>query len=92
MVHQREGLPLRLEARHQLAGVSLGFDQLESRTPSPRFTVLGRSHLVHESGAGGTTFSNASSGIFIQNRTATPVLIRKLFWWLFPPLSNVVNR
>src|SRR5215831_2525955 len=46
MFHQRQRLPLRIEARYHLAGVHPGLNQLESHAPS-WLTLLRQPHLSH---------------------------------------------
>ncbi len=44
MVHQRQGLPLGLEAGDDLAGVHAQLDDLQGHAPLDRLALLGRPH------------------------------------------------
>src|SRR5229473_167745 len=70
MIHQRQRLPLRLEARHHLTGVHPGFDHLERHAPSHRLTLLGQPHLSHASFAGTSRKSSSFSCCARSSSTA----------------------
>ena len=47
MAHQRERLPLELEARDDLARVHARLDDLERDAPADRHRLFGEIHLAH---------------------------------------------